>query len=214
MATCIKLNMFINSQTSVVDEEYRERLRPPSRMASRNGTLRQKRAKWTNVDHFRKAMRNLVRSALSDPDEPSRGPKINRKRFAGDVGQSRPRSGSDGSDMLPNLEPEQESKIEEMIDAMTDKIMEATSLISGKNKYTTDGKKNVAQNGDTIKEEDESEEEGEGTEDEEERDREAQMRAYEESLRDKRKHKENKEELYSRLVGNYLYLLYLLVLRL
>ena len=202
MATSIKLNMFIYSRASVVDEEYRERLRPPSRMASRNGTLRQKRTKWTNVDHFRKAMRNLVRSALSDPDEPSRGPKINRKRFAGDVGQSRPRSGSEGSDVLPNLEPEQESKIEEMIDAMTDKIMEATSLISGKNKDTTDGKKNVAQNGDTIKEEDEeSEEEGEGTEDEEEKDREAQMRAYEESLREKRKHKKKKEELYSRLVG-------------
>ena len=112
--------------------------------------------------------------------------------------------------MLPNLEPEQESKIEEMIDAMTDKIMEATSLISSKNKDTTDGKKDVAHNGDTIKEEDEeSEAEGEGTEDEEERDREAQMRAYEESLREKRKHKEKKEELYSRLVWNYVYLLVL-----
>ena len=161
--------------------------------------------KWMDVNHFRKAMRNLVRSALSDPDEPSRGPKINRKRFAGDVGESRPRIGSDGSDVFLNLEPEQENKIEEMIDAMTDKIMEATSLRSSKDKDTTDGKKNVTHNGDTIKEE-VSEEEAESAEDEEEEDREAQMRAYEESLREKRKQKEKKEELYSRLVGNYLYL--------
>ena len=84
---------------------------------------------------------------------------------------------------------------------MTDKIMEATSLRTSKDKDTTDGKKNVTHNGDTIKEEDEeSEEVGEGTENEEEEDREAQMRAHEESLREKRKQKEQKEELYSRLV--------------
>ena len=153
-------------------------------------------------------MRNLVRSALSDPDEPSRGPKINRKRFAGDVGQSRPRSGSDVSDVLPNLEPEQKNKIEEMIDAMTDKIMEATSLKSREDKDTTDGKKSSAHNGDTIREEDEeSDEECESIEEEAEEDREAQMRAYQESLREKRKNKEKKEELYSRLVGK-LYLFF------
>ena len=161
---------------------------------------------WSDVHQFRKAMKNLIRSALSDPDEP-KSMKVNRKRYAGDVGQGpRPRSGSEGFGDL-DLEPDEQNKIEDMIDVVTDKIMEATSFITGKDSKEDKAREKKQKQGkskthkEAIKEEDEegSEEEGSTKEEQdEEEDREAQMRAYEESLRQKRLKNVKKEELNSR----------------
>ena len=153
-------------------------------------------------------MKNMIRSALSDPDEPRRT-KINRKRYAGDVGNARPRSGSNETDDLSDLGPEEKSKIEAMIDVVTDKIMEATSLITGRDNAADkpEGKKGRKENAsdtrthkEAIKEEDEESAEDESTEEEqdEEKDQVAQMKAYEESLRQKRLQNAKKEELNSR----------------
>lgn len=151
-----------------------------------------------------------MRSALSDPDEPRRI-KINRKKFAGDVGEGQPspRSRSekqDEPDALDDLEPEQKNRIEQMIDVMTNTIVEATNQITGKNKEKeevgSEDTKKIKRRNETIEEENEEEDEEEESDEdaeEEEEEREAQMKAYEKELQEKRLRKmKNDDELNSR----------------
>ncbi len=82
---CILLLHFI------LDEEYRERLRPPSRNESFDFSKKRKnRQEKSEIQNFRKAMRNLVQSAFSDSDDQKkRKLHKNKKKHQVNVGQGR-----------------------------------------------------------------------------------------------------------------------------
>ncbi len=78
-------------------------------------------------------MRHLVRSALSDPDDEPKNAKVNRKRYAGDVGHAR--SGSRRRDLESNsddLDSDEERRVDDVIDVMADKILEMRSVMAAK----------------------------------------------------------------------------------